>query len=79
MEIIVAVIAAIGVVLAALIQKSRKENGDDHRMVMDILRDVGQRVTNMDNRVERIDDKVEKLSDKVDSLTVNTSVRRNKR
>ena len=69
MEIVVAIIAAVGVVLAALIQKSRKENGDDHRMVMDVLRDVGQRVTHIDKKMERLDVKVEKLNDKVDRYT----------
>ncbi len=73
MEIIVAIIAAIGVVLAALIQKSRKENGDDHRMVMDTLRDVGQRVTHIDIKVERLDNKIEKINDKVNTFTSNGS------
>lgn len=37
-SIVVALIAAIGAVLAALVQRSRKENKDDHATVIESIR-----------------------------------------
>lgn len=65
-EIAVAAVAAGGAVIVALVQKSRKENSIDHRAVMDTLRDVGRRVTNIDEKVERLDVKIEAISSKVE-------------
>ncbi len=65
-EIAVAAVAAGGAVIVALVQKSRKENSTDHRAVMDTLRDVGRRVTNIDEKVERLDVKIEEINSKVE-------------
>ena len=46
--VIVAVIAAVGGVLAALVQKSRSENKSDHAMVVDAL---GRIETKIDDHV----------------------------
>jgi len=66
MEAIVATIAAVGAVIVALVQRSRKENSDDHRAVMDTLRRVGTQVTRIDEKVERLDAKVERVDEKVE-------------
>ena len=66
MEAIVATIAAVGAVIVALVQRSRKENSDDHRAVMDTLRRVGAQVTRIDEKVERLDAKVERVDEKVE-------------
>lgn len=68
-EIAVAAVAASGAVIVALVQKSRKENSTDHRAVMDTLRDVGRRVTNIDEKVERLDVKIEEINSKVEQRT----------
>lgn len=62
----VAFITAVGAVIVALVQRSRKENSDDHRAVMDTLRSVGQKVTKIDEKVERLDAKVERIDTKVE-------------
>jgi predicted RNase H-like nuclease (RuvC/YqgF family) len=66
MEIAVATIAAVGAIIVALVQRSRRENSDDHRMVMDSLRKVGSQVTRIDEKVERLDAKVERIDEKVE-------------
>ena len=66
MEAIVATIAAVGAIIVALVQRSRKENSDDHRAVMDTLRRVGAQVTRIDEKVERLDAKVERIDEKVE-------------
>jgi archaellum component FlaC len=65
-EALVATIAAVGAVIVALVQRSRKENSDDHRAVMDTLRRVGAQVTRIDEKVERLDAKVERIDSKVE-------------
>jgi hypothetical protein len=47
--IIVAVIAAVGAVLAALVQGMRKENRDDHAVVADSLNRIE---TKLDNHID---------------------------
>jgi len=42
--IIVAIIAAVGGVLVALVQKGRKENKDDHAMVVDALGRIEEKI-----------------------------------
>jgi len=75
-EIAVALVAAIGAVSVALLQKSRKENSTDHRAVMSTLRDVGRRVTNIDEKVGRLDDKIEKIDTKVERYAANAETDR---
>lgn len=47
--IIVAVIAAVGGILAALVQSMRKENRDDHAVVADSLNRIE---TKLDNHID---------------------------
>ena len=48
----VAVIAAVGVVLAALVQAGRKENKSDHGIVADLLKGLHVDVRNVDSKLE---------------------------
>ena len=48
----VAVIAAVGVVLAALVQAGRKENKSDHGIVADLLKGLHVDVRNVDIKLE---------------------------
>jgi hypothetical protein len=50
--IAVAVVAAVGVVLAALVQAGRKENKSDHGVVADLLRGLHSDVKNVDSKLE---------------------------
>jgi hypothetical protein len=50
--IAVAVVAAVGVVLAALVQAGRKENKSDHGIVADLLRSLHSDVKNVDGKLE---------------------------
>lgn len=47
--VIVAVIAAVGGILAALVQSMRKENRDDHALVSDSLNRIE---TKLDNHID---------------------------
>jgi Na+-translocating ferredoxin:NAD+ oxidoreductase RnfG subunit len=47
--VIVAVIAAVGGILAALVQSMRKENRDDHAVVSDSLNRIE---TKLDNHID---------------------------
>lgn len=47
--IVVAVIAAVGGILAALVQSMRKENRDDHAVVADSLNRIE---TKLDNHID---------------------------
>ena len=61
-----AVIAASSAIMVALVQRSRKENSVDHRAVMNIVRNVGQQVTQVEQKVDRLDAKVERVDAKVE-------------
>lgn len=54
-----AIIAAVGGVLAALVQKSRKENKSDHNIVAGLLYDVKDDIVNLHKKVDKVDDKVD--------------------
>jgi hypothetical protein len=54
--IIVALIAAVGGILAALVQKLRVENKSDHGVVASLLRDLH-------DDVEKVEDKLDKHID----------------
>lgn len=49
--IVVAIIAAIGGVLAALIQKGRKENKDDHNHVVNMIKVLHKDVSKVDQKI----------------------------
>jgi hypothetical protein len=57
--IFVALIASIGGVLAALVQKGRKENRDDHNTVSSLLYDVKDDIVNLHYKVDKVDDKID--------------------
>jgi hypothetical protein len=55
--ILSAVVGVVGSVLVTLIQKSRKENKDDHALVVDHQRLIYRTVMNLDKKIDRhIDD-----------------------
>ncbi len=52
-----AVVGLVGSVLVTLIQRSRKENKDDHALVVDHQRLIYRTVMNLDKKIDRhIDD-----------------------
>lgn len=71
--IIVAVIAASATIMAALINKSRKEhketrqeNKQDHLVVASIVRDVKDELTYLHEKIDHVDEQVDKVDDKID-------------
>jgi Na+-translocating ferredoxin:NAD+ oxidoreductase RnfG subunit len=63
--IIVAVIAAVGGVLAALVQKSRKENKDDHGVVAGLINDVKDELLHLHHKIDHVDEQVDKVDDQM--------------
>lgn len=57
--VIVALIGAVGGVLAVLVQKSREENKDDHNKVMEKLIQVHKDVHHVELEVNNIDMKLD--------------------
>lgn len=49
----VALIAAVGGILVALIQQTRKENKEDHGIVASLLTDLHKDVSNVENKLDR--------------------------
>ena len=64
--IIVAVIASVGGVLAALVQKARAENKADHNVVADMLMNVKDDIINLHHKIDHVDEQVDKVNDKLD-------------
>ncbi len=64
--IFVALIAAVGGVLAALVQKGRKENKDDHNVVANLLIGVKDDIIYLHEKLDHVDDQVDKVDDKID-------------
>ena len=64
--IIVSLIAALGAVLAALVQKGRKENKDDHNVVASLLVNVKDDIIHLHKKIDHLDDQVDKVDDKID-------------
>jgi hypothetical protein len=62
----VALIAAVGGVLAALVQKGRKENKDDHGVVAGLLVNVKDDIIHLHHKLDHLDEQVEKVDDKID-------------
>lgn len=64
--IIVATIAAVGGILAALVQKGRAENKADHNVVADMLVNVKDDIINLHHKIDHVDEQVDKVDDKID-------------
>jgi len=64
--IVVAIIAAIGGILAALVQKGRKENKDDHNVVAGLLLGGQGDIKKKHQKIDHVDDQVDKVDDKID-------------
>ncbi len=64
--IAVALIAAVGAVLAALVQQGRKENKDDHNVVAGLLVNVKDDIIHLHHKLDHLDDQVDKVDDKID-------------
>jgi hypothetical protein len=48
-----AFVAAVASVIVALLQRTRKENSQDHMIVMDLLRGIGRKVDKVDDKIDR--------------------------
>jgi Na+-translocating ferredoxin:NAD+ oxidoreductase RnfG subunit len=64
--IVVAVIAAVGGILAALVQKSRRENKEDHNVVADLLVRVKDDIIDLHHKIDHVDEQVDKVDEKLD-------------
>jgi Na+-translocating ferredoxin:NAD+ oxidoreductase RnfG subunit len=64
--IAVAVIAAVGGILAALVQKGRKENKEDHNVVAGLLSKVKDDIIDLHHKIDHVDEQVDKVDDKLD-------------
>ena len=63
--IIVAVIAATGGILAALVQKSRAENKSDHNIVAGMLIEVKDEMLHLHHKLDHLDEQVDKVDDQM--------------
>lgn len=63
--IIVAVIAAMGGILAALVQKSRAENKSDHNIVAGMLIEVKDEMLHLHHKLDHLDEQVDKVDDQM--------------
>lgn len=64
--ILVSLIAAVGAILAALVQRGRKENKDDHNVVANLLVNVKDDIIHLHKKIDHLDDQVDKVDDKID-------------
>lgn len=48
-----AFVAAVASIIVALLQRTRKENSQDHLLVMDLLRSVGRKIDKVDDKIDR--------------------------
>lgn len=64
--ITVALIAALGAILASLVQKGRKENKDDHNVVANLLVNVKDDIIHLHHKLDHLDEQVDKVDDKID-------------
>jgi hypothetical protein len=64
--IIVAIVAAVGGVIAALVQKGRKENREDHNVVADMLVYVKDDIIKLHHKIDHVDEQVDKVDGKLD-------------
>lgn len=51
--VVAAFVAAVASVIVALLQRTRKENSNDHMVVMDLLRSVGRKIDRVDDKIDR--------------------------
>lgn len=65
--ITVAVIAAVGAILAALVQKGRQENRDDHNVVANMLVLVKDDIIHLHKKIDHVDDQIDKVEDKIEN------------
>lgn len=63
--IIVASIAAVGGLLTALVQKTRKENKEDHNVVAGMLSGVKDELLNLHHKIDHVDEQVDKVEDQM--------------
>ena len=63
--ITVAIIAAVGGILAALVQKSRAENKNDHNTVAELIGDVKDEILHLHHKVDHLDEQVDKVDDQM--------------
>lgn len=63
--IIVASIAAVGGLLTALVQKTRKENKEDHNVVAGLLSGVKDELFNLHHKIDHVDQQVDKVEDQM--------------
>lgn len=64
--VVVAIIAAVGGILAALVQKGRKENREDHNIVANMLVHVKDDIINLHHKIDHVDHQVDKVDEKLD-------------
>jgi uncharacterized membrane protein len=64
--IIVSLIAALGAILASLVQAGRKENKSDHNVVADLLINVKDDMIHLHKKLDHLDDQVDQVDDKID-------------
>jgi hypothetical protein len=64
--ITVALIAALGAILASLVQRGRKENKDDHNVVANLLVNVKDDIIHLHHKLDHLDEQVDKVDDKID-------------
>lgn len=57
--VLVAVITAVGGVIAVLVQKSREENKEDHDKVMNKLIDLHKDVHHVEIKIDHVEDKLD--------------------
>lgn len=57
--ILVAVITAVGGILAVLVQKSREENKEDHGKVMEKLIDLHKDVHHVEVKIDHVEEKID--------------------
>jgi Na+-translocating ferredoxin:NAD+ oxidoreductase RnfG subunit len=62
----VAIIAAVGGIIAALVQKGRSENKADHNVVAEMLIHVKDDIINLHHKIDHVDEQVDKVDDKLD-------------
>lgn len=63
--VIVATITAIGGLLAALVQKGRRENKNDHNTVATMLVDVKDEILQLHHKIDHVDEQVDKVDDQM--------------
>jgi len=58
-NVVVAIVTAVGGLLAVLVQKGRGENKDDHNKVMEKLIDLHKDVHHVEVKIDHVEDKLD--------------------